>query len=85
MSLRDKAGLLDTQLGIVSNPEFLREGTAIYDFFHPDRIVIGSSNEAALDMMVTLYDPLYRRDTPIIRTNIQTSELSKYASNAFSD
>ena len=83
MELRDQAGLTENQLGIVSNPEFLREGTAIYDFFHPDRIVIGSSNDAALDMMTTLYDPLYRRDTPIIRTNIQTSELSKYASNAF--
>jgi len=83
MSMRDDTGLTEQQVGILSNPEFLREGTAIYDFFHPDRIVLGSANSKALDMVATLYEPLYRRDTPIIKTTIQTSELSKYASNAF--
>ena len=83
ISIRDSYGISDDQVAIVSNPEFLREGTAIYDFFHPDRIVIGSSNEKALDVVQELYSPLYRSETPIVRTSLQTSELSKYASNAF--
>ena len=83
ISIRESYGISDDQVSIVSNPEFLREGTAIYDFFHPDRIVIGSSNEKALDVVQELYSPLYRSETPIIRTSLQTSELSKYASNAF--
>ena len=83
ISIRDSYGISDDQVAIVSNPEFLREGTAIYDFFHPDRIVIGSSNEKALDVAQELYSPLYRSETPIVRTSLQTSELSKYASNAF--
>jgi len=83
VAIRDSYGISDDQVAIVSNPEFLREGTAIYDFFHPDRIVIGSSNEKALDVVQELYSPLYRSETPIIRTSLQTSELSKYASNAF--
>ncbi len=81
--MRDASQLSDHHIGVVSNPEFLREGTAIYDFFHPDRIVIGSENEVALDRITELYEPLYRNETPIVRTDMQTSELSKYASNAF--
>jgi len=82
-SIKIENQISDEQIAICSNPEFLREGTAIYDFFHPDRIVLGSSSEKALELMSELYDPLYRRETPIVKTNLQTSELSKYASNAF--
>jgi len=81
--LRDKAGISEDKLAVLSNPEFLREGTSIYDFFHPDRIVLGSSSEKALELLSELYKPLYRQETPIVKTNIQTAELAKYASNAF--
>ena len=64
----------------VSNPEFLREGTAISDFLHPDRIVIGSSNPDAGKLVATLYKSF---DAPIMETNIPTAEMIKYASNAF--
>ena len=68
---------------IVSNPEFLREGSAVYDFTHPDRIVIGSdSNEAKL-IMRDVYRSLYLNETPYIETNLETAEMIKYASNAF--
>lgn len=83
ISLRNHLNIKEENISIVSNPEFLREGTAIYDFFHPDRIVLGSSSNKALDLLTELYEPIYRNETPIVRTNIQTSELSKYASNAF--
>lgn len=65
---------------VVSNPEFLREGKAIYDFLHPDRIVIGAESERAVQAMLELYEPL---KAPIIVTNIETAELIKHASNAF--
>lgn len=65
---------------VVSNPEFLREGKAIYDFMHPDRIVIGTENERALKLMLELYKPF---QSPTIVTNIETAELIKHASNAF--
>ncbi|RAP28302.1 UDP-glucose 6-dehydrogenase [Candidatus Marinamargulisbacteria bacterium SCGC AG-414-C22] len=81
--IRDDYGLTQDQLSILSNPEFLREGTAVYDFYHPDRIVLGSSCEKALSKCSELYDPLYRSDTPIVKTTLKTAELSKYASNAF--
>ncbi len=83
INIRNEAGFSDDQVAVLSNPEFLREGTSIYDFFHPDRIVLGSSSEKALNLLAELYDPLYRNETPIVKTNIQTAELSKYASNAF--
>ena len=83
IDLRNEAGISDEQLAILSNPEFLREGTSIYDFFHPDRIVLGSSNQKALDLVSELYEPLYRNETPIVKTTLQTAELSKYASNSF--
>jgi len=70
-------------VAVVSNPEFLREGTAVYDFFHPDRIVVGSDDSDALDVISDLYEPLYRNKKPIVKTSLETSELSKYASNAF--
>ena len=68
---------------MVSNPEFLREGAAISDFMRPDRVVVGAETEAARDAMKTLYRPLFLIETPILFTNLETSELIKYASNAF--
>ena len=65
---------------VVSNPEFLREGSAIYDFQHPDRIVLGSSDEQAACQVATLYLPLR---VPLVITDIYTAEMIKYASNAF--
>lgn len=67
----------------ISNPEFLREGSAVKDFLWPDRVIIGASNQKAIDMMKDVYRPLYINETPIIQTTIQTAELIKYASNAF--
>lgn len=68
---------------VVSNPEFLREGTAVQDFTHPDRIVIGARSERAATLMKEVYRNLYLIDTPFIMTNPETAELIKYASNAF--
>lgn len=68
---------------IVSNPEFLREGSAIYDFTHPDKIVIGTTSPKALKIMQEIYRPLYLIDTPFVITNPETAELIKYACNAF--
>jgi len=65
---------------VVSNPEFLREGKAIYDFMHPDRIVIGAESERAAQVLQKLYEPM---KAPVIVTNIATAELIKHASNAF--
>ncbi len=68
---------------VVSNPEFLREGSAIEDFMRPDRVVIGARNERAKAIMRDLYRPLYLLETPFVVTDIETSEMIKYASNAF--
>ena len=68
---------------IVSNPEFLREGSAVHDFTHPDKIVIGTTSEKALKIMQEIYRPLYLIDTPFVITNPETAELIKYAGNAF--
>jgi UDPglucose 6-dehydrogenase len=68
---------------VVSNPEFLREGTAVYDFTHPDRVVIGTENEKARSLMKEVYRPLYLNETPYIETNLESAEMIKYASNAF--
>lgn len=68
---------------VASNPEFLREGSAINDFMRPDRVVVGTESEAARDVMRALYRPLFLRETPILFTSLETSELIKYASNAF--
>jgi len=68
---------------IVSNPEFLREGKALYDFTHPDRVVIGVESKEAAKIMKKVYRPLYLNETPFIITNIETAEMIKYASNAF--
>ena len=68
---------------IVSNPEFLREGSAIEDFMRPNRIVIGADSEQAMAIMKDLYRPLYLIETPVVMTDIPTAEMIKYASNAF--
>ncbi len=68
---------------VVSNPEFLREGKAVHDFFHPDRIVIGTESERAREIMKDIYRPLYLIETPFVFCNPETAELIKYASNAF--
>ena len=68
---------------VVSNPEFLREGSAIDDFMKPDRVVIGSENSKSEKIMKELYRPLYLRETPIVSTSIETAEIIKYASNSF--
>ncbi len=68
---------------VVSNPEFLREGSAIEDFMKPARIVLGASSERAFDVMTEIYKPLILEDTPVIRTDVKTAEMIKYASNAF--
>lgn len=68
------------KFSIVSNPEFLREGSAINDFMHPDRIVLGTNDHESLDKMDKLYEPL---NAPIIHTDIRSSEIIKYASNAY--
>ena len=68
---------------VVSNPEFLREGSAIGDFMRPDRVVLGTSSERALNIMKEIYRALYLIETPIVATDIRTAEMIKYASNAF--
>ncbi len=68
---------------VVSNPEFLREGSAVYDFTHPDKIVIGTNSPKALKIMQEIYRPLYLIDTPFVITNLETAEMIKYACNAF--
>ncbi|MBD3857781.1 MAG: UDP-glucose/GDP-mannose dehydrogenase family protein [Acidobacteria bacterium] len=68
---------------VVSNPEFLREGSAIADFMRPDRVVIGARDAQAVAIMKDIYSPLYLLETPFVITNVESSELIKYASNAF--
>ena len=68
---------------VASNPEFLREGSAISDFMRPDRVVIGTESEHARTVLSALYRPLYLLETPIVFTAIETAELIKYAANAF--
>ena len=68
---------------VVSNPEFLREGSAIGDFMRPDRVIIGADSDRARQVMRGLYRPLYLLETPIVFTSIETAELIKYAANTF--
>ncbi len=68
---------------VVSNPEFLREGSAVNDFMRPDRVVIGTENLKSENIMRELYRPLYLRETPLVSTSIETAEIIKYASNSF--
>ena len=73
----------DAEFDVVSNPEFLREGSAINDFMRPDRVIIGSNSERANAVMRQLYRPLFLIETPILFTSRPTSELIKYAANSF--
>ena len=74
----------DTKLfDYVSNPEFLREGSAVNDFMIPDRLVIGSRSTKAFNLMKNVYRPLFINETPIVNTSVETAEMIKYASNAF--
>ena len=73
----------NVEFDYVSNPEFLREGAAVEDFIHPDRIIIGSTSKRAFEIMKDVFRPLYINETPLIHTNVQTAEMIKYASNAY--
>jgi UDPglucose 6-dehydrogenase len=73
----------DADVAVVSNPEFLREGAAIQDFKHPDRIVVGTDDPRARAVMNELYRPLYLNQSPILNVGRRTAELIKYAANAF--
>ncbi len=73
----------DLACAVASNPEFLREGSAIADFMRPDRVVIGVEDDAAREVLRQLYRPLYLIETPIVFTNLESAELTKYAANAF--
>src|SRR5690348_8084394 len=73
----------DADFDVASNPEFLREGSAIEDFRRPDRVVVGAESERARAVMKEVYRPLYLNETPILFTSRETSELIKYAANAF--
>ncbi|HYI09776.1 MAG TPA: UDP-glucose/GDP-mannose dehydrogenase family protein [Thermoanaerobaculia bacterium] len=81
-------GIIDSsgnghKASIVSNPEFLREGSAIEDFMKPDRVVIGVTNQEAAEMMREIYAPLHSLEIPFVVTNVESSELIKYAANGF--
>ena len=73
----------DADFDVVSNPEFLREGSAITDFTHPDRVIIGTTSERAREAMREVYRPLFLNQTPIVFTERRTAELIKYAANTF--
>ena len=72
----------DRDFDIVSNPEFLREGSAIDDFMHPNRVVIGAGSRRAMEAIVDVYRPLYQGDVPMVLTDVESAEMIKYASNA---
>jgi len=83
---------IQAEFDVVSNPEFLREGSAIYDTFNPDRIVLGSGNSRALDLMEELYQPIISREygedktlppVPVVKTDLNSAEMIKYAANSF--
>ena len=73
----------ELKFDVASNPEFLREGSAIDDFIRPDRVVVGVESERAKELMLEVYKPLYLRDFPIMFTSLESAETIKYASNAF--
>ena len=73
----------EIRFSVASNPEFLREGAAIGDFMRPDRVVIGTEDDQATAILSDLYRPLFLIETPVVKTNIATAELTKYAANAF--
>ena len=80
---RSAAGLDHIDFSVASNPEFLREGSAVEDFMRPDRVVLGTEDDAAAAILRELYSPLKLTQVPFVQTSIATAELIKYASNAF--
>jgi len=78
-----RAACPDGEFDVASNPEFLREGSAIGDFMRPDRVVIGADSDRAREVMRRLYRPLYLIEAPILFTSLETAELTKYAANSF--
>ena len=80
--VREKAGSKH-KFAVVSNPEFLREGSAIEDFMQPDRVVIGTRDPQAAELMMDVYSPLKAADVPFVVTDVESAELIKYASNGF--
>ena len=84
--VKEKIALLRNSsdaISVISNPEFLREGTAVYDFFHPQRIVIGGDNQEATELISNIHRLGMKQNTPIVVTNNETAEMIKYASNVF--
>ena len=71
------------EFDVASNPEFLREGAAIDDFMRPDRVIVGTETERAARVMAEIYRPLYLREFPIVSTDLESAEMTKYAANAF--
>lgn len=82
-SIIDKEKKNPVEIDIVSNPEFLREGSAVEDFMRPNRVVLGSDSQRALAIVKDIYRPLYLIETPFVITGLETAEMIKYASNAF--
>ena len=74
---------LSATIRVASNPEFLREGSAVHDFFHPDRIIIGTDTPDVFNAFRKLYKGLHKESRPIIHVNLETAELAKYAANTF--
>lgn len=81
--LIDQHKKYNVAVDVISNPEFLREGNAVEDFMHPNRVIIGGESAYAIAIIKDIYRPLYLSETPFIITNLETAELIKYASNAF--
>lgn len=82
-SIVEKGLPSSSSFSMVSNPEFLREGSALDDFMRPDRVVVGVEDERAREVMLAVYRPLYLSETPIVFCGFESAELSKYAANAF--
>jgi UDPglucose 6-dehydrogenase len=78
---KEKPG--NAEFDVVSNPEFLREGSAVNDFMRPDRVVVGVESERARNLMQQVYSPLYLLETPIVSTSLESAEMIKYAANSF--
>lgn len=78
-----KNNVLNCEFDVVSNPEFLREGKALYDFLHPDRVVIGVDNPRPLEAIRKIYRPLFLNEVPFVMTDLRTAEVIKYAANCF--
>ncbi len=78
-----RAARPDAEFDVASNPEFLREGAAIEDFMRPDRVVVGARSERAHTVLEDVYRPLFLRDFPIVKTDLESAEMIKYAANAF--